>query len=99
MWRPDATLVNSPSLTLEEVEAIVDEAPPARAEVACHTYRRGRHAHVERGGRLAQSSVELDGRRGSGPAAEELYFVPTSRPDLLEKADLRETGGRTRACA
>src|SRR5689334_25078783 len=26
MWRPDATLVASPSLTLEEVEAIVDEA-------------------------------------------------------------------------
>src|ERR1700722_9610511 len=25
MWMPDATLVNSPSLTLEEVEAIVDE--------------------------------------------------------------------------
>jgi len=26
MWKPDATLVNSPSLTLEEVQAIVDEA-------------------------------------------------------------------------
>src|SRR5438067_680273 len=38
MWRPDATLVNSPSLTLEEVEAIVDEAHRLGLKVACHTY-------------------------------------------------------------
>src|SRR5213595_3717612 len=38
MWRSDATLVNSPSLTLEEVEAIVDEAHRLGLKVACHTY-------------------------------------------------------------
>src|SRR5712691_6093531 len=38
MWRPEATLVNSPSLTLEEVEAIVDEAHRLGLKVACHTY-------------------------------------------------------------
>ena len=38
MWKPDATLVNSPSLTLEEVEAIVDEAHRLGLKVACHTY-------------------------------------------------------------
>ncbi len=38
MWKPDATLVASPSLTLEEVEAIVDEANRIGLKVACHTY-------------------------------------------------------------
>ena len=38
MFTPDATLVNSPSLTLEEVEAIVDEAHRLGLKVACHTY-------------------------------------------------------------
>src|SRR5256886_6557838 len=41
MWRPDATLVNSPSLTLEEAEAIVDEAHRLELKVACPTYRGG----------------------------------------------------------
>ena len=38
MWKPDATLVNSPSLTLEEVEAVVDEAHRLALKVACYTY-------------------------------------------------------------
>src|SRR5215470_12597810 len=41
MWKADATLVNSPSLTYEEVEAIVDEAHRLGLKVACHTYRGG----------------------------------------------------------
>src|SRR6476660_3362352 len=38
MWKADGTLVNSPSLTLEEVEAVVDEAHRLGLKVACHTY-------------------------------------------------------------
>jgi imidazolonepropionase-like amidohydrolase len=38
MWKPDATLVNSPSLTFEEVDAIVDEAHRLGVKVACHAY-------------------------------------------------------------
>jgi imidazolonepropionase-like amidohydrolase len=38
MWRPDATLVDSPSLTFEEVQAIVDEAHRMGLKVACHAY-------------------------------------------------------------
>jgi imidazolonepropionase-like amidohydrolase len=37
-FRPDGSLVASPSLTLEEVEAIVDEAHRMGLKVACHTY-------------------------------------------------------------
>src|SRR6516162_8439878 len=36
MWKADATLVNSPSLTLDEVEAVVDEAHRIGLKVACH---------------------------------------------------------------
>jgi len=38
VWKPDGTLVNSPSLTEEEVTAIVDEAHRLGLKVACHTY-------------------------------------------------------------
>jgi imidazolonepropionase-like amidohydrolase len=37
-FRPDGSLVASPSLTLEEVEAVVDEAHRMGLKVACHTY-------------------------------------------------------------
>src|SRR4029077_20916754 len=37
-FRPDGSLVASPSLTLEEVEAIVDESHRIGLQVACHTY-------------------------------------------------------------
>ena len=37
-FRPDGSLVASPSLTLEEVQAVVDEAHRMGLKVACHTY-------------------------------------------------------------
>jgi len=37
-FKPDGSLVASPSLTLEEIEAIVDEAHRMGLKVACHTY-------------------------------------------------------------
>ena len=37
-FRPDGSLVAIPSLTLEEVEAIVDESHRMGLKVACHTY-------------------------------------------------------------
>ena len=38
VFKPDGTLVNSPSMTEEEVMAIVDEAHRLGLKVACHTY-------------------------------------------------------------
>jgi hypothetical protein len=38
MWTPDAALVNSPSLTFEEVQVVVDEAHRLGLKVARHTY-------------------------------------------------------------
>src|SRR5437867_8739176 len=37
-FRPDGSLVASPSLTFEEVQAVVDEAHRLGLKVACHTY-------------------------------------------------------------
>ena len=37
-FRPDGSLVAIPSLTLEEIQAIVDEAHRTGLKVACHTY-------------------------------------------------------------
>jgi imidazolonepropionase-like amidohydrolase len=37
-FKPDGTMVNSPSMTLEEIQAIVDEAHRRGMRVACHTF-------------------------------------------------------------
>src|SRR5881628_527438 len=96
MWKPDATLVNSPSLTLEEVEAIVDEAHRLGLKVACHTYGgEGMRSCLSAGVDSPNHLLELDDAGVKVLLQKKLYFVPTI-DDLisLEKADLRETGGR-----
>ena len=96
MWRPDATLVNSPSLTLEEVEAIVDEAHRLGLKVACHAYGgEGMRSCLSAGVDSPNHLLELDDAGVRVLLQKKLYFVPTI-DDLisLEKADLRETGGR-----
>src|SRR5438094_353246 len=96
MWRSDATLVNSPSLTLEEVEAIVDEAHRLGLKVACHAYGgEGMRSCLSAGVDSPNHMLELDDAGVRVLLQKKLYFVPTI-DDLisLEKADLRETGGR-----
>jgi imidazolonepropionase-like amidohydrolase len=96
MWRSDATLVNSPSLTLEEVEAIVDEAHRLGLKVACHTYGgEGMRSCLTAGVDSPNHLLELDDAGVKLLLQKKLYFVPTI-DDLisLEKADMRDTGGR-----
>src|SRR2546425_661614 len=96
MWKPDATLVNSPSLALEEVQAIVDEAHRLGLKVACHTYGgEGMKSCLSAGVDSPNHLLELDDAAVKILLQKKLYFVPTI-DDLisLEKADLRETGGR-----
>jgi imidazolonepropionase-like amidohydrolase len=96
MWRPDATLVNSPSLTLEEVEAIVDEAHRLGLKVACHAYGgEGMRSCLSTGVDSPNHMLELDDAGVKLMLQKKVYFVPTI-DDLiaLEKADLQETGGR-----
>src|SRR5712691_6325649 len=96
MWKPDATLVNSPSLTLEEVEAIVDEAHRLGLKVACHTYGgEGLNSCLTAGVDAPNHLLELDDKGIKVLLQKNLYYVPTV-DDLiaLEAPDLRDTGGR-----
>jgi imidazolonepropionase-like amidohydrolase len=96
MWRPDATLVNSPSLSLEEVEAITDEAHRLGIKVACHTYGgEGMRSCLTAGVDAPNHLLELDDEGVKTLRAKKLPFVPTI-DDLiaLEKGDLEATGGR-----
>jgi len=96
MWKPDATLVNSPSLTFEEVEAIVDEAHRLGLKVACHAYGgEGMDSCINAGVDAPNHLLELAEPGIKALLAKKLPFVPTL-DDLiaLEAADLHDTGGR-----
>src|SRR2546426_5393359 len=96
MWKPDATLVASPSLTLEEVQAIVDEAHRLGLKVACHTYGgEGMNSCLTAGVDAPNHLLELDDAGIKILLQKKLSFVVTL-DDLigLEKDDLRDTGGR-----
>jgi imidazolonepropionase-like amidohydrolase len=96
MWRPDATLVNSPSLSFEEVDAIVDEAHRLGIKVACHAYGgEGMRSCINAGVDSPNHLLELDDEGVRVLLAKKLPFVPTV-DDLvaLEKEDLAATGGR-----
>jgi imidazolonepropionase-like amidohydrolase len=96
MWKPDATLVASPSLTREEVDAIVDEAHRLGLKVACHTYGgEGMNSCINAGVDAPNHLLELDDAGVKVLLQKKLPFVVTL-DDLisLEKDDLRMTGGR-----
>jgi imidazolonepropionase-like amidohydrolase len=96
MWRPDATLVDSPSLTFEEVQAIVDEAHRLGLKVACHAYGgEGMHSCINAGVDAPNHLMGLDDDGVKTLLAKKLPYVPTV-DDLiaLEKGDLAATDGR-----
>ena len=96
MWKPDATLVNSPSLTFDEVNAIVEEAHRLGLKVACHTYGgEGMFSCLNAGVDAPNHLLELDETAIKIILQKKETFVPTL-DDLiaLEKPDLRETNGR-----
>jgi imidazolonepropionase-like amidohydrolase len=96
MWKPDATLVNSPSLTFEEVQAIVDEAHRLGIKVACHTYGgEGMASCINAGVDAPNHLLELDQDGIKVLLEKKLPYVPTIDDLLaLEAGDLRDTGGR-----
>ena len=96
MWTPDANLVNSPSLTFEEVQAIVDEAHRLGLKVACHTYGgEGMASCLNAGVDAPNHLLELAQDGIKVLLEKKLPFVVTL-DDLiaLEKEDLEATGGR-----
>jgi imidazolonepropionase-like amidohydrolase len=96
MWKPDATLVNSPSLAPDEVNAIVEEAHRMGLKVACHAYGgEGMFSCLNSGVDAPNHLLELDEKGIKILLDKRLTFVPTI-DDLiaLEKPDMQETGGR-----
>ena len=96
MWTPDAKLVNSPSLTFEEVQAVVDEAHRLGIKVACHAYGgEGMASCINAGVDAPNHLLELDQDGIKVLLEKKLPYVVTI-DDLisLEKEDLEATGGR-----
>jgi imidazolonepropionase-like amidohydrolase len=96
MWTRDAKLVNSPSLTFEEVEAIVDEAHRLGLKVACHTYGgEGMDSCINAGVDAPNHLLELNDAQVRVMLQKRLPMVATL-DDLiaLEDEDMKATGGR-----
>lgn len=96
VFKPDGTLVNSPSLTEEEVLAITDEAHRLGLKVACHTYGgEGQLSCLKAGVDAPNHLTDLDDASLKLLVEKKLPFELTV-DDLvaLEPADLKKTGGR-----
>ena len=96
VFKPDGTLVNSPSLTEEEVMAITDEAHRLGLKVACHTYGgEGQLSCLKAGVDAPNHLTDLDDASLKLLVDKKLPFELTV-DDLvaLEPADLKKTGGR-----
>src|SRR4030095_14241554 len=96
VFKPDGTLVNSPSLTEEEVMAVVDEAHRLGLKVACHTYGgEGQLSCLKAGVDAPNHLTDLDDASLKLLIDKKLPFELTV-DDLvaLEPADLKKTGGR-----
>jgi imidazolonepropionase-like amidohydrolase len=93
-FRPDGTLVASPSLTLEEVQAIVDEAHRLGLKVACHTYGgEGQRSCLTAGVDAPNHLTDLDDESLKILLQKKLPLVLTIDDLLaLDAGDLRITG-------
>ena len=97
-FRPDGSLVASPSLTLEEIEAIVDEAHRMGLKVACHTYGgEGMRECVQAGVDLPMHMLDLYKDEATlKMIVQKKLPVMMTIDDLagLEAQDKRLTGGK-----
>jgi imidazolonepropionase-like amidohydrolase len=96
VFKPDGTLVNSPSLTEEEVMAVVDEAHRLGLKVACHTYGgEGQLSCLKAGVDAPNHLTDLDEASLKLLVDKKLPFELTV-DDLvaLEAGDLKITGGK-----
>src|ERR1044071_3246291 len=96
VFKPDGMLVNSPSLTEDEVMAVVDEAHRLGLKVACHTYGgEGQLSGLKAGVDAPNHLTDLDDASLKLLIDKKLPFELTV-DDLvgLEASDLRKTGGR-----
>jgi len=96
VFKPDGTMVSSPSLTLEETEAIVDEAHRLGLRVACHAYGgEGLRNCVQAGVDATQHANDLDDVSLNLLIQKKLPLVITLDDLIMHDAgDLKITGGK-----
>jgi imidazolonepropionase-like amidohydrolase len=94
-FKPDGSMVNIPTFTLDEVKAIVDEAHRKGLKVACHAYGgEGLHNCIEAGVDAQQHAVDLDDDSMRMLLAKNIPLVPTLFDlEVGDKADLEFSGG------
>jgi imidazolonepropionase-like amidohydrolase len=95
---PDGKEVSVADFSLEEVQAIVDEARLKGLKVACHAYDGpGLHYCIDAGVASIEHGIQLDDDAIRKMVAKGIYLVPTLYVYCcaLEKSDLVMSGGKT----
>ena len=96
-FTPDGHLDSVPTFTLEELQAIVDEAHRQHVKVACHAYSGvGLRNGIEAGVDSVEHGLELDDTSLQEMVRKGIYLVPTLYVYEVEpEGDLRATEGKT----
>lgn len=96
-FTPDGRLDSIPTFTLEELQAIVDEAHRRRVKVACHAYGGpGLRNCIDAGVDSIEHGLDLDDASLKEMVRKGVYFVPTLYAYEFEpEEDLQATGGKT----
>jgi imidazolonepropionase-like amidohydrolase len=95
---PDGKELSVADFSLEEVQAIVDEARLKGLKVACHAYDGpGLHYCIDAGVASIEHGIQLDDDAIRKMVAKGIYLVPTLYVYCcaLEKSDLAMSGGKT----
>ncbi|HME01249.1 MAG TPA: amidohydrolase family protein [Terriglobia bacterium] len=96
-WTPDGKMVATPTFTLPEELAIVDEAHREGVKVACHAYGGpGLDNCIEAGVDSIEHGLDLHEEEISRMIAKGIWLVPTLYVYEFEpEEDLAATGGKT----
>jgi imidazolonepropionase-like amidohydrolase len=96
-FTPDGKLESVPTFTLEEVQAIVDEAHRLGKKVACHAYGGpGLHNCLDAGVDSIEHGLDLDEGAIREMIQKHIYLVPTLYVyEFDSSGDLKATGGKT----
>jgi imidazolonepropionase-like amidohydrolase len=96
-FTPDGRLVSLPTFTLEEIQAIVDEAHREGVKVACHAYGgQGLHNCLDAGVDSIEHGLDLEEGALQKMLQKGIDYVPTLYVYEFEpEEDLRATEGKT----
>ena len=96
-FAPDGTLVVPPTFTLEEVQALVEEAHDKGHKVSCHAFGgKGLHNCLAAGVDTIEHGVQLSDDDIQQFKAKGIYLIPTLYHYQLDREhDAKKYGGRT----